>query len=141
MPPVTAFAYPLRQQSEEYSGGAAGGQVIVRFLTSAGTQESAYYLYSSHSRTLIDFVRRNVTGIKTVTFGKQTDASKTFVSRTGGAAGAGWYTQSVPEPTLGFLMLLGVAGLALCRRCSQSDSFRQRKETALLRCVHRNIAI
>ena len=29
---------------------------------------------------------------------------------------AGWYTQSVPEPTSGLLLLLGVAGLALKRR-------------------------
>ena len=29
---------------------------------------------------------------------------------------AGWYTQSVPEPTSGLLLLLGVAGLALRRR-------------------------
>ena len=31
-------------------------------------------------------------------------------------AGAGWY--NVPEPTSGLLMLLGVAGLALRRRCA-----------------------
>ena len=31
-------------------------------------------------------------------------------------AGAGWYTQTVPEPTSGLLLLLGVAGLALRRR-------------------------
>ena len=29
---------------------------------------------------------------------------------------AGWYTQAVPEPTSGLLLLLGVAGLALRRR-------------------------
>ena len=30
--------------------------------------------------------------------------------------GTGWYTQSVPEPTSGLLLLLGMAGLALRRR-------------------------
>ena len=30
--------------------------------------------------------------------------------------GTGWYTQAVPEPTSGLLLLLGVAGLALRRR-------------------------
>ena len=33
-----------------------------------------------------------------------------------GYVGAGWYTASVPEPTSGLLMLLGMAGLALRRR-------------------------
>ena len=33
-----------------------------------------------------------------------------------GYSGAGWYTASVPEPTSGLLMLLGMAGLALRRR-------------------------
>ena len=37
-------------------------------------------------------------------------------SASSGFQGAGWYTQSVPEPTSGLLMLLGVAGLALKRK-------------------------
>ena len=39
-------------------------------------------------------------------------------SASGGFQGAGWYsaTASVPEPTSGLLMLLGVAGLALKRK-------------------------
>ena len=31
-------------------------------------------------------------------------------------SGSGWYTQSVPEPTSGVLLLLGMAGLALKRK-------------------------
>ena len=38
-----------------------------------------------------------------------TAGSATFVS-------GGWYTAAVPEPTSGLLMLIGMAGLALCRR-------------------------
>ena len=38
----------------------------------------------------------------------QGDASKGFTA-------GGWYSASVPEPTSGLLMLLGVAGLALRR--------------------------
>ena len=33
-----------------------------------------------------------------------------------GFVNAGWYTASVPEPTSGLLLLLGVAGMALRRR-------------------------
>ena len=38
------------------------------------------------------------------------------MSASSGYQRPGWYTQSVPEPTSGLLMLLGVAGLALKRR-------------------------
>ena len=43
--------------------------------------------------------------------------SKNFVGEETSFAtgGAGWYTASVPEPTSGLLMLIGVAGLALRR--------------------------
>ena len=33
-----------------------------------------------------------------------------------GYSGAGWYSASVPEPTSGLLLLLGMAGLALKRK-------------------------
>ena len=53
------------------------------------------------------------TNIAASTMGTQSakfkgDASKGFTA-------GGWYTMSVPEPTSGLLMLLGVAGLALRR--------------------------
>lgn len=44
------------------------------------------------------------------------DTSKVAAMSASSFNGAGWYTQSVPEPTSGLLMLLGVAGLALKRK-------------------------
>ena len=35
-------------------------------------------------------------------------------------SGAGWY--AVPEPTSGLLMLVGLAGLALCRKRAQAQA-------------------
>lgn len=50
-----------------------------------------------------------------VLFGNQNDYSSAFQSGTS-YAGAGWYAASVPEPTSGLLMFLGLAGLALKRK-------------------------
>ena len=55
-------------------------------------------------------------GSGTVTFGSQNAYSSAFKDATAGYAGAGWYSQSVPEPTSGLLLLLGMAGLALKRK-------------------------
>lgn len=54
-----------------------------------------------------DTVNVLFSGVKTATQSLKAD---------GAYAGAGWYAASVPEPTSGLLMLLGVAGLALRRR-------------------------
>ena len=43
-------------------------------------------------------------------------AAVTELEKTGSFAGGGWYTASVPEPTSGLLLLLGMAGLALKRK-------------------------
>ena len=55
-----------------------------------------------------------------IAFGGQASTSKTvFTSGTYTENGAGWYsTASVPEPTSGLLLLLGVASLALKRKCA-----------------------
>ena len=45
------------------------------------------------------------------------ESGKVFADKQSSFAGAGWYTTaSVPEPTSGLLMLVGLAGLALRRR-------------------------
>ena len=52
-----------------------------------------------------------------VEFGQQNAYSSVgFKEASAGYSSAGWYSQSVPEPTSGLLMLLGMAGLALRRR-------------------------
>ncbi len=57
-------------------------------------------------------------GAATLTFSGTKAASQAAATEwtTGMTASAGWYTATVPEPTSGLLMLLGVAGLALRRR-------------------------
>ena len=55
-------------------------------------------------------------GTSGIEFGSLTASSKLAFDSASGYSAAGWYTQSVPEPTSGLLMLLGMAGLALRRR-------------------------
>ncbi len=52
----------------------------------------------------------------TLDFGNQSTASSTVTEISGGYQSAGWYASSVPEPTSGLLLLLGMAGLALKRK-------------------------
>ena len=66
-----------------------------------------------------DVVAANYQAVGTgeVEFGQQNALSSAgFKDSAAGFAGAGWYAASVPEPTSGLLMLLGMAGLALRRR-------------------------
>ncbi len=51
-----------------------------------------------------------------VSFSAKTSSQAAALDAADGYSAAGWYTASVPEPTSGLLMLLGVAGLALRRR-------------------------
>ena len=57
------------------------------------------------------------TGVTSLGFtGIKTPSQTAAMNASAGYKGAGWYTQSVPEPTSGLLLLLGMAGLALKRK-------------------------
>jgi len=85
---------------------------------SAGTSVTAYfaivqddYVYISGSKS---GAAQDV-GTTKFSFGSQSTNSANVFDSTASYSSAGWY-QTVPEPTSGLLMLLGMAGLALRRR-------------------------
>ena len=83
------------------------GKTITAFF--AIVQDDYVYISNSKDATTMD--------IGTATFGfmSQSTNSKNVFDSTTAYSSAGWY-QTVPEPTSGLLMLLGMAGLALRRR-------------------------
>ena len=57
------------------------------------------------------------TGTKAISMNEASTSQAAARNLSGGYSSAGWYsTASVPEPTSGLLMLIGMAGLALRRR-------------------------
>ncbi len=79
--------------------------------------ETQYYAYAVifDTETISDSSNYIVTNVKSVTT-LSNDSSLNRAISFGSQSSATWSAVSVPEPTSGLLMLLGVAGLALRRR-------------------------
>ena len=86
--------------SSKFSSGTLTAFAII-FDNADISSAKNYMLVSNGSEVSVAFTSPN--GTKTLAFGDQTTTSQT-----------GWV--SIPEPTSGLLMLLGVAGLALKRK-------------------------
>ena len=85
------------------------GKTITAYMSIV--QDDYVYISTTKSATTADV------GTAGFSLGNQSTPSKNVFDSTTSYSSAGWYaTASVPEPTSGLLMLLGMAGLALCRR-------------------------
>ena len=84
------------------SGYSAGDTAYVAMIFTYNDGAADYYIANVASWTFATSSNKSIAGLGTNLGG------------TGGTALGGW--QSVPEPTSGLLMLLGMAGLALRRR-------------------------
>ena len=69
------------------------------------------YVYISNTKT----VTAQATATSALSFASQSTSSAKVFDNSTAYSSAGWY-QTVPEPTSGLLMLLGMAGLALKRK-------------------------
>lgn len=109
-------------EKKESFGGAAGGQVSTTHNDWSTDAETTYYAaillkYSSGGTEM--FIGNKATGaVNTSGTGSTVNNLAKFIGGgTSGTAITGWSnTGSVPEPTSGLLLLLGVAGLALKRK-------------------------
>ena len=92
----------------------------VAFTSDVTADQTAYFVvFNGDNMYVSDAVTATYLAVGTsdVEFGSLTASSKPVpLDAAGGYSAAGWYTASVPEPTSGLLMLLGMAGLALRRR-------------------------
>ena len=90
---------------EAFSWGTAGSNLTAFFAIIDGEN---IYISSTQEQPALS------TGFSQFNFNEKA-ASQSVAKESSTFGGAGWY-QSVPEPTSGLLLLLGVAGLALRRR-------------------------
>ena len=106
------------------STGAVGADARISdgaaFTYDATADKTAYFvLFNGENMFVSDVATASYLAVGTspIEFGSLTASSKPVpLDANAGYSAAGWYTQSVPEPTSGLLMLLGMAGLALRRR-------------------------
>ena len=102
----------------------AGAVPNTTFAYGSTTTEYTFYfaildgdnVYFSNEKTITTTASETVAN--NVGFANQNNGTTTFSSTaaTAGCAGAGHWSQAVPEPTSGLLLLLGMAGLALKRK-------------------------
>ena len=92
---------------KDFSYGSAGSKYSYYSVLADGDNLFLSTTLTDLSAQQSDVVMVTWSGVKSMTETKLNDAAY---------SAGGWYTTSVPEPTSGLLMLLGVAGLALRRR-------------------------
>ena len=125
---VTAFAADAATAqatvtAKKVSTGTIGSNARIgdtAFTADVTSDQTAYFVVFNGDNMYISgttSAEYMAVGEATIEFASITSSSKAAaLDAAGGYSAAGWYTASVPEPTSGLLLLLGVAGLALKRK-------------------------
>ena len=104
----TAVAYSTVTAS---SAGAVDATTFSNDSLASGNNYNFFFVIEDGDYTFTSATKANVAALETqtqtVSFGNMATATQTA---------SNWVSSSVPEPTSGLLMLLGMAGLALRRR-------------------------
>ena len=90
-----------------------GGQTLTGFYANIFNDGDKDYLFISNTGS---GMAQEGSATTTVTIKNVDGPSSLPAIESSTYSASGWYTQAVPEPTSGLLLLLGVAGLALRRR-------------------------
>ena len=101
-----------------YTTDSAAKVASTSFEQDSGKTINAYFAIVQDDYVYISNQKSGTTsdvGATPFSFASQSTSSKSVFDSTTAYSSAGWY-QTVPEPTSGLLMLLGMAGLALRRR-------------------------
>lgn len=97
-------------------------EVATPFTSSVTESQTAYFVIFANDKMYVSGTRAapynslDPDEVGAINFAAETSLSRATLEAANGYSTAGWYTASVPEPTSGLLMLLGMAGLALRRR-------------------------
>ena len=102
-------ASAAKVSSTSFTTSTPSGTALTAYF--AIVQDDYVYISGQKSATASDV------GSTSMSFGSQSTTSAKVFDTTTSYSSAGWYsTASVPEPTSGLLMLIGLAGLALKRK-------------------------
>ena len=98
--------------STTFTDGTAVGDTLTSYFATIITIDAKDYLFISDAVSASGQEGKT----NTIQFNAKAASQAAALDAAGGYSTGGWYTASVPEPTSGLLMLLGMAGLALRRR-------------------------
>ena len=116
---VSAYASTVADKAIGTATISSAARIDATSATASVTaNDTAYFVVFANDKMYVSTTATATyleVGTQPISFDSQSTPSKATLDASAGYSSAGWYT-SVPEPTSGLLLLIGVAGLALKRK-------------------------